>query len=157
MSMHAPRRPPIEDPRLATARKAGLSSDVDHCPAGLTPAAREIMPSERPLRAGFASSELPGTGATGRGTPRPVLCGSPSSTGLGVPRPVAPSTCEVVNRRLNGFLASLSILICLAFPLPSRAADEPVSPAVDTSIAHGLAFLARQQQPDGAFTAADEG
>ncbi len=42
------------------------------------------------IRSSTASKLADARGATGRGTPRPVLCGQ-ASTGLGVPRPLAPN------------------------------------------------------------------
>ncbi len=57
---------------------------------------RDILPS--PLAAtprnGPAITSATESGATGRGTPRPVAFGKPTSTGLGVPRPVAPNASE---------------------------------------------------------------
>ena len=88
------------------------------------------MSDHEPLFSGLAcEASCAVSGATGRGTPRPVLVGRAKDTGLGVPRPVAPTLGKFnCPQCIFVILAMLSANMLHAHPMVENALDIVIGP-----------------------------
>ena len=101
---------------FASSEADGTYEVLDDVRGGTIPSAK-ADPTKQ-LRKRPAITSAFGSGATGRGTPRPLSLNHPASTGLGVPRPVAPRSSDNPKVISDPFLSRRQVLAAMAVALP---------------------------------------